>query len=105
MESKFTKEEKYLRAKKRLNELKGYYWHLGTYIVVNLFITVAQIVEGVDEGKSFSIIFSDFGVYGVWLIWGISLFFHTLKVFGTNLFFSENWEEKKLRKLIDKERY
>jgi hypothetical protein len=103
MDLKSNKGARYLKAKKRVSELKGYYWHLVTYILVNLFITITQIIEGVDEGKSYPIIFSDFGVYGVWVIWGISLFFHTLKTFRVYSLFGKNWEENKLKEIMDKD--
>lgn len=97
----YLQEQKYIRAKKKVGELKGYYWHLVTYLVVNLFITTTQVIEGVIENKSLNEIFSDFGVYGVWIIWGISLFFHTFKVFGFTFFMGNNWEERKIKEYMN----
>ncbi|MBT8377584.1 MAG: 2TM domain-containing protein, partial [Bacteroidia bacterium] len=34
----YKKEDAYLRAKKRVEALVGFYWHLAVYIVVNLAI-------------------------------------------------------------------
>ena len=39
-QTNFNKEEAYLRAKKKLKKLKGFYWHLAAYIVVNIFLIV-----------------------------------------------------------------
>ena len=36
--SKYHKESAYLRAQKRLKEIKGFYWHAFWYVVVNIFI-------------------------------------------------------------------
>ena len=36
----FGKEEAYIRAKKKLDKLVGFYWHLAVYIVVNLFLII-----------------------------------------------------------------
>tara|TARA_B110000211_G_scaffold181902_1_gene205873 strand:+ start:436 stop:567 length:132 start_codon:yes stop_codon:yes gene_type:complete len=36
----YLEEQKYIRAKKRVQELKGYYWHLAVYIAINLFLSV-----------------------------------------------------------------
>jgi len=41
--------------------------------------------------------FSDFGIYGVWIMWGIGLVFHTLKVFGFSFFMGKNWEELRIK--------
>jgi hypothetical protein len=105
MDSKNNKEAQYLRAKKRITELKEFYIHFGVYIVVNIFLSVAQIVDGITEDKSFTEIFSDMGIYGVWLMWGIGVGIHALKVFGTNVFLGQNWEEKKMKELMEQNKY
>jgi len=104
MNTKIRKEERYLRAKKRVDELKGFYIHLSVYILVNIFLSTRQIVDGVSEEKSFTEIFSDMGVYGVWLMWGIGIFFHGLKVFGTNTLLGKNWEERKIKEIMDEKK-
>ena len=45
---------KYLKAKKRVEKIKGFYIHLIVYIVVNLFLS-GIIIYGLmsDEGDSF----------------------------------------------------
>ncbi|MGB1042570.1 MAG: 2TM domain-containing protein [Tenacibaculum sp.] len=103
--SNFLELEKYIKAKKRIKELKGYYWHLITYLVVNVFITLAQIIEGLYQRETIKVIFSDFGVYGVWIIWGISLFFHTLKTFGYPNLPIKNWEERKIKEYMNNDKF
>ena len=103
MDSKNNNEERYAKAKKRIGELKDFYIHLSAYVLVNVFLSTAQIVDGVTEEKSFSEIFSDMGIYGVWLMWGIGIGFHAINVFGSNAFLGKNWEEKKIKELIGKE--
>lgn len=95
-------EQKYVRAKKRVEDLKAYYWHIAFYVIVNLFLSIAQIIDGISEDKSFTEIFSDIGIYGVWLLWGIGIFFHTLKMFGSNIFLGRDWEEQKIKEIMDK---
>ena len=46
----FEKEEAYLRAKKKLEKLVGFYWHLAVYIVINIFLIV---VISTNSGESF----------------------------------------------------
>jgi hypothetical protein len=97
-----TKEKRYLKAKKRVEELKGFYIHLANYIAVNLFLSCAQIVDGISEDKSVTEIFSDFGMYAVWLIWGLGIFLHWLGVFESKVI-GKNWEENKLKEIMDKD--
>ncbi|RKE97940.1 2TM domain-containing protein [Ichthyenterobacterium magnum] len=95
-QQRFRKEEAYIRARKKLDALKGFYWHLASYIVVNLFLI---ILIGVNSSNGF---FS-FGTYATALFWGIGLFFHFLGVFGPDFIFGKKWEERKIKEIMDKE--
>lgn len=104
MENKYSEEQKYSIAKKRVEKIKGFYWHLITYVIVNVIISVTIIIGLINEDKvTFGEAISNFGVLATWLFWGIGLFFHWLGVFGTSLFFSKKWEERKIRELMDKD--
>jgi len=96
---------KYLRAKKRVEKIKGFYVHFAIYILVNLFLS-SIIIYGLtsDDGDTFGEAFSNFGVYSTWVFWGIGVFFHWLGVFGFNSLFGRNWEEKKLKEIMDKDK-
>ncbi|CAL2101168.1 2TM domain-containing protein [Tenacibaculum sp. 190130A14a] len=102
MERNYTEEHKYLLAKKRVEKIKGFYWHLVAYVGVNFFIS-GVIVFGLmhDEGDTFTDAISNFGVYATWIFWGIGVFFHWLGTFGTNIFFSKDWEQKKIKEYLD----
>lgn len=105
MEQEYYESQKYLRAKKRIKEIKGFYSHLVAYIVINLFLS-SVIIFGLtnDDGYSFSEAFSNFGVYSVWIFWGIGLFFHWLGVFGfKSLVFGKQWEEEKIKEYMEQE--
>ena len=97
-------EQKYIRAKKRVEDLKGFYIHFAVYIVVNLFLSSAQIIDGITENKTTLEIFSDFGIYGVWVFWGIGIVFHALKVFGFPFFMGKDWEERKINEYMNDKR-
>lgn len=58
-------------------------------------------MDGITENKSFIDIFSDFGMYAVWIIWGIGLVFHTWSVFGFIFLFEKDWEARKIRKYMN----
>lgn len=92
------------RAKKRIEELKGFYWHLASYLGVNLFISISKIVRNLGNGETFSEAFFDFGTFAIWFFWGIGLFFHGVKVFGSIPIFGKGWEERQIQKYIEQER-
>ena len=44
MERDFRREQKYILAKKRVDKIKGFYWHAISYVFINIFISVVIIV-------------------------------------------------------------
>ncbi|MAD98354.1 MAG: hypothetical protein CMB99_13605 [Flavobacteriaceae bacterium] len=105
MEKEYFESQKYLRAKKRIKEIKGFYSHLVSYVVINLFLS-GIIIFGLtnDDGYGFFEALSNFGVYSVWVFWGIGIFFHWLGVFGfRSIAFGKDWEEKKIKEYMDRE--
>ncbi|MFV9550271.1 2TM domain-containing protein [Algibacter sp. PT7-4] len=90
------KEQAYARAKKRVNELKAFYWHAFWYIAVNVFLISIIVLNG---GSLWH-----FGTLSTAIFWGIGLGFHALSVFGKNLVFSKSWEERKIKEYMDKDK-
>jgi len=107
MKNEYFEEERYIKAQKRVKEIKGFYWHLLWYVVVNIFITFGSEVRHLLHGGSISDVDFHYGNFSVWLFWGIGLFFHWFGVFGKHLTFSKGWEERKIKELMnqDKEQY
>jgi len=100
----YIEEDKYIRAKKKVEKLKGFYWHLASYLVVNLFISITKIVRNLNNGETFMEAFWDFGTFAVWFFWGIGIFFHALGVFKQNILFSKDWEERKINEFMEEEK-
>lgn len=96
--------EKYLKAKKRVDEIKGFYIHLIVYVLVNIFISTTIIIGNLDSGDSLGDILSGFGVYSVWIFWGIGIFFHALGVLNTNPLLGKKWEQRKLKKFLEEDK-
>ncbi|WP_353779408.1 2TM domain-containing protein [Winogradskyella sp. 3972H.M.0a.05] len=94
--SHYEREEAYMRAKKKLDKIVGFYWHLAVYIVINIFLI---ILIGLNSGEGFT----GFGPYATATFWGIGLIFHFLGVFGPNFMFGKNWEERKIQEYMDKD--
>lgn len=92
----YRNEEAYLRAKKKVDAIVGFYWHLAVYVIVNLFLIILIAVNS-SEG------FLSFGPYATALFWGIGLAFHFLGVFGTNFLFGKKWEKRKIEEFMKKE--
>lgn len=84
--------EKYLKAKKHVEEIKAFYIHLVIYLVINAGLALLNIYTSPGN----------YWFFWPLIGWGIGLFFHALGVFGPSLFFGKKWEEKKIRKFMEK---
>ena len=88
-----TEEIKYQKAKERVEAIKGFYIHLIVYTVVNLILF------------SINMIVSPANLWFFWPLigWGIGLAMHVLSVYGFGRWFSADWEERKIREIMEKE--
>ncbi|AUC22902.1 hypothetical protein BTO15_12735 [Polaribacter sejongensis] len=103
MERDFTKEQNYIKAKKRVKAIKGFYVHLMVFVIVNIFISGVVIFGLLQSDYSFYNAITNFGVYSTWLFWGIGMFFHWMGVFGfKSIGFGKDWEEKKIKEFMEK---
>ena len=93
-------EEKRERAKKRVDELKGFYIHATVYAVINTIILVNIFVRTDFKQENFW----QFGHFFTPLFWGIGLLFHGLKVFDLNPFFGKAWEERQIKKYMEEDK-
>lgn len=85
------------RARKRVKAIAGFYRHFAVYVLVNLFLIAMQYFN-LDPGERFL----KFSTFSTAFFWGIGLAFHALSVFGPNIFLGHDWEERKIRELMDK---
>lgn len=79
--------EKYERARRHVNALKGFYVHLSVYVLVNTMLFLINLKAG-----------GPWWFYWPLLGWGIGLAANAIKVFGAG----ENWEERKIREYMNK---
>ena len=79
----------YYRAKKRVEQLKGFYGSLISYCIV-IPILIFINLKYMPHFQWFW--FSAAG-------WGFGLLMHAFKVFG----YSSNWEERKIQEILRKE--
>ena len=104
------KSQKYLDAKKRVDEIKGFYHHLTAYIIVNLALILLRIpvivfftdrlAENAEKGFFDWV---DWNILLTPLLWGIGLSIHFIAVFGKKSGFIRNWEERKIREFLREE--
>jgi len=92
-------ELKYQEAVKRVKKIKGFYTHLAVYIVINIMIVIINI-QNLDTGESYFQIRN----FSTAFFWGIGLAAHGLSVFLPTMLMGKNWEEKKIKELMEKEK-
>jgi hypothetical protein len=90
MSHQMTEEEIYAKARKRVEEKKGFISHLAVYIVVN----IALILIWAFTGRGYP--------WFVWPLggWGIGLIFHLLGVFLFNK--ETGWERNEVEREAEK---
>ena len=86
-------DERYARAKKRVENLKAFYIHLTVYVLVNAYIFVMNL--STYEG--------DWWFFYPLGLWGIGLGSHGLTVFASGKFGVE-WEERKIQEYMEKDK-
>ncbi len=96
MANKQYEDNKYGRAKRRVDEIKGFYIHLMVYAVINAFILVNIALQS-NEFWQWPHFFTLF-------FWGFGLLVHATITFRFNPLFGKNWEEKQIQKYIDKDK-
>lgn len=93
-------EEKLKRAKKRVEQLKGFHIHLVVYVGINLLIALGNMVASASQGEPllrWHMLVTPF-------FWGIGLAIHALNVYGTSFLFGRKWEERQIAKFMEQDR-
>ncbi len=87
-------DHKYLKAKKRVEDIKKFYTNVMMYI---LFIcALAGLNYYVNGLRNPWFLWAAFG-------WGIGIFFQAIKVFNWTPFMGRDWEERKMKKFMEEE--
>ena len=82
---------RYLEAKKRVEEIKGFYFHLIAYILVNSGLVVLNLLTSPEY------------LWFLWAMlgWGIGLIFHAFSVFSG--LWGKAWEERKIKEFMEED--
>lgn len=84
----------YHRARKRVEELKGFYTHAMVYVFVNICLFLLNYLTSPGQ----------YWFYWPALGWGIGLTAHALGVFGSSGILGTQWEERKIQEYMEKEK-
>ncbi len=94
METRTTiSEDRYLKAQKKVEDLKGFYGNLTSYIVVNIGLLILNLITSPSHLWFF------YPLLG----WGIGVAIHGMSVFNYMPFLNRDWEEKKIQELMKKD--
>jgi hypothetical protein len=96
------KANKLERAKKRVEELKKFYKHVAFFIVIHAFFIGRRIYKDIEYGDSVIEAFTDISNYRLFFWWSVILVLHGLKTYRFDFFFGKNWEERKIKEEMNK---
>ncbi|WP_308993280.1 2TM domain-containing protein [Mariniflexile litorale] len=99
MESNYIEKDRYERATKRVKRIKSFYTHAVVYVVINIMIVIVNI-QNLDVGESYF----QWHNFTTLFFWGIGLLAHGLSVFAPNFILGKDWEEKKIKDLMEKDK-
>lgn len=90
----FEMEHSYLRAKKRVECIKGFYGNLTAYIIIIPLLGWLNYMT------------TDFP----WVIfpavgWGLGVILNGMSAYGYNPILGKNWEERKIREFMSEDRF
>lgn len=98
MENISKEDIRYKEAERRVKKIKNFYVIVFIYFAVNifiLFINYRELKPGetIWQLKYFSLPF----------FWGLAVIFYGMRVFIPNFLLGNNWEERKIKELMEKE--
>lgn len=94
MEMNYNEDDKYLLAKKKVERIKGFYGNLTSFIFVNAILIFINLYTSPNH----------LWFYWPLMWWGLGVVIHGLKVFEVFPSFGKEWEEKKIKELMEKEK-
>lgn len=99
MENDLRKKAHFVMAQKRMEKIRDFYMHLATYCTVNILFFAFWMFDSFMPKTFWKPAF--IMMAGVA---GLAVLAHGLLVFGAKFILPKGWEEKELKKLMDKEK-
>ena len=109
MEDKTNSVEKYVKAKKRVDDIKGFYFHVIKFVIITLLILIFKgrvleifIEKGVEDKNVLQ--WMELNILAIPIIWGLVLLVMGLRlfVFKTNIL--KSWEKRQIQKCLGEEK-
>ena len=91
-QEEYIEEKRYLKAKERVETLKGFYGNLISYCLVIPFLWWLNF-------RTTSFLWAIFPTVG----WGFGVIAHGMEAYGYNPLWGKRWEEKKIKELMEKD--
>jgi len=99
MENNREQNLRYRQAEKRMKRIKGFYIHAMVYFFVNIFVIASKAID-LDPRE----VFWEWDLLSLPFVWGIGLAVHGFSIFMPAFILGRDWEEKKIKELMDKEK-
>jgi hypothetical protein len=93
MTEEVTTNDAYERARRHVRAIKGFYSHAAIYCIV---IGALFLINLATPGR--------WWFFWPGIGWGIGLAVHAVSVFGFGEWLGHDWEERKIRELMDKDK-
>jgi len=115
--NKYKQSPQFVKARKRVNNIKKFYKHLTVFIVINSVLLIAKFKlfdfftqQGVQDQGFYD--WLNWNIIGTPVVWGIGLLLHGIYVFRMNSRplkdfrprFVKNWEMKKMEEFLREEK-
>jgi len=93
METNYAEADRYYKAQKKVAEIKKFYQHLTVYLLCNPIVIVVNLMTSPGY------------LWFIWSLmgWGIAIVLNGLKAFEFSPFYNKEWEERKIREILEKE--
>ncbi|MCJ8152843.1 2TM domain-containing protein [Chryseobacterium sp. SSA4.19] len=90
---------RYKEAEKQVKRIKQFYIFVFIYIVVNIFILFLNFRE-LKPGETIW----QLKYFSLPLFWGIAVVIHAMRTFIQGFMLGSNWEDRKIREFMEKEK-
>ncbi|WP_288376911.1 2TM domain-containing protein [uncultured Chryseobacterium sp.] len=90
---------RYKEAERQVKKIKRFYSSLFIYIAVNIFILYLNYRDLKPDETIWKLKY-----FSLPLFWGIAVMIQGLRTFIPNFMLGSNWEDRKIKELMDKEK-
>jgi len=100
----YKNEQAYQKAKDRVKKEKKFYSHLSVYIIINIALFLINSNFRFDNFGNWNS-WSTWNLFSTPVLWGIGLLIHGIVVFGKIPILGKEWEDRKIKELMDKDKF